>query len=153
MSKRYKRQSVDSSMFHHGLVKILLMHHLSTVGDCWESFLIRNDFSHTLPTVNPSLDEPLIKNQSSFSIDTLDPTNKNPLDVGMSSKSSPTRFFEQGNVELKVIDPFIPEIEVSRNVIINPDVEKPREGIKNKCTDLGFKNKRAGLQILRKLRN
>jgi hypothetical protein len=30
MSKRYKRQSVDSSLFHHGLIKILLIHHLST---------------------------------------------------------------------------------------------------------------------------
>jgi hypothetical protein len=38
MSKRYKRQGVDSSLFHHGLVKILLMYHLSTVGDCWENF-------------------------------------------------------------------------------------------------------------------
>jgi hypothetical protein len=153
MSKRYKRQSVDSSLFHHGLVKILLMHHLSTMGDYWESFLIRNSFSQTLPMVNPSLDEPLIKNQSGFSIDTPDSTNRNPLDVGMSSKSSPTRYYEQGNVELKVINPFVPEIEVSLNVIINLDVEKPREGIKKKCTDLGFKNKRAGRQISRKLRN
>jgi hypothetical protein len=71
----------------------------------------------------------------------------------MPSKSSPTGFSEQGNVKLKVINPFVPEIEVSPIVIINPDVEKPREGITKKCTDLGFKNKRAGRQISRKLRN
>jgi hypothetical protein len=29
MSKRYKRQGINSSMFHHGLVKILLVYHLS----------------------------------------------------------------------------------------------------------------------------
>jgi hypothetical protein len=153
MSKRYKRQSVDSSLFHHGLVKILLMHHLSTVGDCWENFLIRNGFSQTVPTVNPNLDEPLIKDQFGISIDRPDFTDRNPLDAGMPSKSSPTGFSEQETVELKVIDPLVPEIDASLNVIINPDVEKPRKGTKKKCTDLGFKNKRAGRQISRKLRN
>ena len=71
----------------------------------------------------------------------------------MSSKYSPTGFYKQGNVELKFINPFFPEIEVSLNVIIKRDVEKPHEGIKKKCTDLGFKNKRVGLQILRNIRN
>ena len=147
MSKRYKRQSVDSRLFHHILVKILLMHHLSTMGDCWESFLIRKGFSQTLPTINPSLDEPLIKDQFSISIDRPDFTDKNPLDAGMPSKSSPTRFSEQETVQLKVIDPLVPETDASLNVIINPDVEKPHKGTKKKCTDLGFKNKRAGHQI------
>jgi hypothetical protein len=62
MSKRYKRQGVDSSLFHHRLVNILLMHGLSTVGDCWENFLIRNVFSQTVPTTNPNLDKPQIEN-------------------------------------------------------------------------------------------
>ena len=53
MSKRYKRQSVDSSLFHHGLINILLIHHLTTVGDCWDGFLIRNGFSMTVPLENP----------------------------------------------------------------------------------------------------
>ena len=44
MSKQYKQQSVDSSLFHHGSVKILLMHNFSTIGDNWEVFLIRNGF-------------------------------------------------------------------------------------------------------------
>jgi hypothetical protein len=52
-----------------------------------------------------------------------------------------------------VIDPFSSEIEAISNDIINPDVEKPHKGLKKKCTDLGFKNKRAIHQILRKLRN
>jgi hypothetical protein len=80
MSKRYKRQSVDSSLFHHGLIKILLIHHLSTVGDCWDNFLIRNGFSKTVPIVNPNLDEPLIKNQLGISRNGPDSLNRNPLD-------------------------------------------------------------------------
>jgi hypothetical protein len=39
MSKRFKRQSINSSLFHHGLVKILLVYHLSKIGDNWETFL------------------------------------------------------------------------------------------------------------------
>ena len=71
----------------------------------------------------------------------------------MPSKSSPTGRFEQETVELKVIDSLVPEIDAILNVIINLDVEKPRKGTKRKFTDLGFKNKRVGHQISRKLRN
>jgi hypothetical protein len=61
MSKRYKRQSVDSSLFHPRLIKILLIHHLSTMGNCWDKFLVRNGFSTIVPIVNPNLGESLIK--------------------------------------------------------------------------------------------
>jgi hypothetical protein len=71
----------------------------------------------------------------------------------MPSKSSPTRFFEKGTVELKVIDLLVLEIDVILNVIINLDVEKPQKGTNKKCTELGFKNKRAGRKISRRLRN
>jgi hypothetical protein len=58
MSKRYKRQSMNSlsSPFHHGLIKILLLSHLSQIGDNWESFLSQNGFSQTDNTMNPPLD-------------------------------------------------------------------------------------------------
>jgi hypothetical protein len=55
MSKRYKRQGINSSLFHHGLVKILLVYHLSKIGDNWETFLIRNGFTQDDVTVNPLL--------------------------------------------------------------------------------------------------
>jgi hypothetical protein len=139
MFKRYKRQSVDSSLLHHGLIKILLIYHLSTVGDFWDKFLVRNGFSMTVPVVNPILDEHLIKNQSNFSIDTPDSTNRNPLDVGIMSKSSPTGFSEQGNAKLKVINPCVLEIEAISIVSIKPNVEKPREGITKECTDIRYK--------------
>jgi hypothetical protein len=32
------------SMFHHGLIRILIEHHLSWVGDTWDSFFKRNHF-------------------------------------------------------------------------------------------------------------
>jgi hypothetical protein len=153
MSKRYKRQSVDSSLFHHRLIKILLIHHLSTVGDCWDNFLIRNGFSKTVPTVNPNLDEPLIENQLGISINGPDSLNRNPLDATMPSKPSSAEFPEQETVELGVIDPLMPKIDASPNVIVKPDVEKPCKANKKKCTDLGFKNKKAGHLISRKLRN
>jgi hypothetical protein len=129
------------------------MHHLSTVGDCWENFLIRNGFAQTVPTTNPNLDKPQIENQFGISINGPDFTNRNPLHVGMSSKSSPTGFPKKETVELKVIDPLVPEIDASLNIIIKSDVEKPRKGPKQHCTDLGFKNKKAGHLISRKLRN
>jgi hypothetical protein len=45
MSKRFKREKADSSLFHHCLIKLIIIHHLSLSGDCWQAFLSRNDFS------------------------------------------------------------------------------------------------------------
>jgi hypothetical protein len=153
VSKTYQIQSVNSSLFHHGFIKILLIHHLSIVGDCWDNFLVRNGFYMTIHVVNRCLDEQLIKNQSYFSIDTPEYTNINPLDVKILSYSSPTGFSKKGNANLKLIDSCVPEIEASSIVIINLDVERPQEYKTKECTDIGFKRKRAGRQILRKLRN
>jgi hypothetical protein len=54
---------------------------------------------------------------------------------------------------LKVIDPLVPVIDASLNVMIKSDVKKPCKGTKQQCTDLWFKNKKAGHLISRKLRN
>ena len=37
-------QFIDTTMHHHGLVKILIEFHLKIMGDTWEDFLIRNHF-------------------------------------------------------------------------------------------------------------
>jgi hypothetical protein len=129
------------------------MYHLSTIGDCWENFLMRNGFSQTDPTTNPNLDKPLIEDQFGISINGPEFTSRNPLDEGTSSKSSLAGFPKKETVELKVIDPLVPEIDASLNVIIKSGVEKPCKGPKQQCTDLGFKNKKAGHLISRKLRN
>jgi len=44
-----KVQCIESTMYHHGLVKILVEFHLQSTGDEWESFLIRNHFEERSP--------------------------------------------------------------------------------------------------------
>ena len=39
-----KIEFIDTTMYHHGLVKILVEFHLKRIGDTWENFLIRNYF-------------------------------------------------------------------------------------------------------------
>jgi hypothetical protein len=45
MSKRFKREKAYSSLFHHYLIKLIVVHHSSLSGDCWQVFLSRNGFS------------------------------------------------------------------------------------------------------------
>jgi hypothetical protein len=45
MAKRFKREKADSNLFHHCLIKIIIVHHLRYNGDCWEYFLLRNGFA------------------------------------------------------------------------------------------------------------
>lgn len=45
MSKRFKHEKADSSLFHHWLIKVLIVHHLKLSGDCWQAFLSRNGFA------------------------------------------------------------------------------------------------------------
>jgi hypothetical protein len=64
MAKRYKRQSLNSSLFHHGLIRLLLVHHLKLQGDDWDTFLTRNTFITLKPIEvlvvdNPMLERPL----------------------------------------------------------------------------------------------
>lgn len=42
-----KIESLETTMYHHGLVKILVEYHLKKIGDTWENFLIRNHFQET----------------------------------------------------------------------------------------------------------
>jgi len=44
MNVQKKIQFIDSTMYRHGLVKILVEFHLQSVGDDWENFLVRNHF-------------------------------------------------------------------------------------------------------------
>jgi hypothetical protein len=46
MSRRFKCEKVDSSMFHHGLTKIIIVHHLSLHCNNWKAFLSRNGFAN-----------------------------------------------------------------------------------------------------------
>jgi hypothetical protein len=44
MAKRFKREKADSSLFHHGLIRLIVVHHLNLHGDNWQAFLSRNGF-------------------------------------------------------------------------------------------------------------
>jgi hypothetical protein len=46
MYKRFKREKADSSLFHHGLIRLIVVHHLSLCGDNWQAFLSRNGFAN-----------------------------------------------------------------------------------------------------------
>ena len=51
MGKRYRKKRLDSSLFHHGLIKILLVHQLELQNDSWDSFITRNGYG------NPDMEE------------------------------------------------------------------------------------------------
>jgi hypothetical protein len=64
-----------SGLFHHGLVKILLVSHLLQIGDNWEGFLSRNGFTQADDTiiphliVNPNLERPVTEGEAFNSLD------------------------------------------------------------------------------------
>jgi hypothetical protein len=57
MSKKYKKHQADSSLFHYGLVKLIVVCHLSLHGDCWSNFVAQNDFKDSNPT---QVDKPVV---------------------------------------------------------------------------------------------
>jgi hypothetical protein len=148
-------------MFQHGLVKILLVYHLSNIGDSWETFLMRNGFAQADPTSNPlsntspNSDQPLVEIQFFNSINEPKFIDKTPLYKGSSCVFSPVpaRSTEQVTVELKGNDPHVPVNDASVNVNVKYDIKKHCTRRKQPCTDLGFKNKKVSRLIFRKLRN
>jgi hypothetical protein len=57
MSKRFKRNQSDTSLFHFGLIKMIVVCKLGLHRDCWEDFLKRNDFADSSP---PQVDKPVV---------------------------------------------------------------------------------------------
>jgi hypothetical protein len=57
MAKRYKRNQADTSLFHFGLIKMLMVYELGLRRDCWEDFLKRNSFEDSSP---PQVDKPVV---------------------------------------------------------------------------------------------
>jgi hypothetical protein len=167
MSKRYKRQSINSlsSLFHHRLVKILLVSHLSQIGDSWEGFLIRNGFTQVDDTViphlivNPSLDRPVIESQvfnlfdgSEFN-EPASIVDETPVDKELPCRFSPRRSLEQVITELKEKYHPVPMNESNVNNNDKPVVKNFLKGKKQQSSDLNFRNKKVGRLISRKLRN
>ena len=103
---------------------------------------MRNGFSQIVPTTNDNVDKPLIEDQFGISINGPEFININPLDVGILSKSSPARFPEQETIELKEIDPLVPEIDASLNVIIKSGVENLAKEQNNNAQTQGSRTRR-----------
>jgi hypothetical protein len=57
MDKRFKREKVDSSLFHHGLIRLIVVHHLNLHGDSWQDFISRNGFAEAEPI---QVDKPMV---------------------------------------------------------------------------------------------
>jgi hypothetical protein len=83
MSKRYKKKNLDSNLFHHGLIKLLLVHHLKTLGDDWDGFVARNGFVTVNPVETPVMDKPMIEKPLNFSIGNPYLLNENPCEEAL----------------------------------------------------------------------
>ena len=57
MAKRYKRNQADTSLFHVGLIKMLVVSELGLCRDSWQNFLNRNGFERSNP---PPVDKPMV---------------------------------------------------------------------------------------------
>jgi hypothetical protein len=57
MSKKFKRHKADNRLFHHGLIKLIVVYHLSLLGDNWRAFIARNGFEDTDPA---QVDKPVL---------------------------------------------------------------------------------------------
>ena len=57
MSKRFKKEKGDSSLFHHGFIKLIFFYHLSLHGDSWSAFVARNGFEDPNPI---QVDKPMV---------------------------------------------------------------------------------------------
>jgi hypothetical protein len=57
MAKRYKRSQADTSLFHYGLIKMIVVYELGLRRDSWGDFLSRNSFEDSSP---PHVDKPVV---------------------------------------------------------------------------------------------
>jgi hypothetical protein len=65
MAKKYKKSQADTSLFHVGLIKILVVYELGLHRDSWPDFLNRNGFEES----NPSpIDKPVVSESKSIPI-------------------------------------------------------------------------------------
>jgi hypothetical protein len=44
MAMRFKCEKADSNLFHHGLIRLIVIHYLNLHGNNWQAFLSRNGF-------------------------------------------------------------------------------------------------------------
>jgi hypothetical protein len=167
MSKFYQRQNPNpkSSLFHHGLIHILVNFQLVNTGDTWQSFLLRNGF---IPSqIDPDshlpqgIEEPVFPNILSHSLQdfrvevqipkdsvfsTSDPIKFPPVTEITSKKHEfiPKRSLEEILSHLRSRSPNIPGHSQPQNSVVNNKIKRKGKQIKQDACDMDFKNKRSG---------
>jgi hypothetical protein len=137
MGKRFRRKKSDSSLFHHGLIKIILVHQLQLHNDCWDAFILRNGFGNSeLGQVDkPVIVETLVK--PTTSPPPLLPCDPSP-NIEPSTYPDATQLDNQPDSHPK-----------SCTKTVKKPTGKKLKGI----VDVNYKNKRAGRLISRCARN
>jgi hypothetical protein len=82
MAKRYKQSQADTSLFHVGLIKMVLVYELGLHRDSWHEFLSRNGFGESNP---PQVDKPVVAERKSTPVpyDVLLPRPKPELPTSL----------------------------------------------------------------------
>jgi hypothetical protein len=84
MAKKYKRSQADTSLFHVGLIKMLIVYELGLRRDSWHNFLNRNGFEESNP---PQVDNPIVSESKytpvPYSVLLPEPKPNSPLNSPM----------------------------------------------------------------------
>jgi hypothetical protein len=96
MAKKYKKSQADTSLFHVGLIKILIVYELGLRRDSWPDFLNRNGFEESSP---PQVDKPVVSEGKSTPVPysvllpepKLDPPANSPMAVTKVAKPITTK--------------------------------------------------------------
>jgi hypothetical protein len=84
MAKKYKRSQADTSLFHVGLIKMLVVYELGIRRDSWHNFLNRNGFEESNPL---QVDKPMVSESKStpvpYSVLLPEPKPDSPLNSPM----------------------------------------------------------------------
>jgi hypothetical protein len=159
MSKCYKKQILNplSSLFHHGLIRILLLSHLAQIGDTCENFMCRNDFSQPESTmnsplhsnINPNPCDPMTEIQcfnSHNDCELIEPnyvSMQNPLSKKPQYNFVPRKLLEEVVDVLKERVSPTPAIDPTRGFHEKPTVKKNCRKKKHGNSNLSFINKRS----------
>jgi hypothetical protein len=80
MAKKYKQSQADTSLFHVGLIKMLVVYELGIRRDSWHNFLNRNGFEESNPL---QVDKPMVSESKStpvpYSVLLPEPKPDSPL--------------------------------------------------------------------------
>jgi hypothetical protein len=145
MLKRYKRQHLNSSLFHHGLIKIILVHQINLQNDNWDAFLIRNGFITPSPV---EVDNPMMEETTIHATNRAVLSSKEACDTTILNEPIPKKI----DVEPAAFEFHDHEQHVYSDISAK-NTNKPSYKQSKGDMDIGFKNKRAGRLISRSLRN